>query len=97
MVLPHPTSTIKVAAWAAFDTAAPSLVVTIAEVHANVDIWTRPASSAPEILASLKLSLMAELGNNSTRPNFPRLIVALLFAAVATKLSEKTVAPEIAA
>jgi hypothetical protein len=40
---------------------------------------------------------MAVFGNNSTRPNFPKLTVALLFAAVAITLSEKTVAPEIAA
>src|SRR5437762_14350852 len=40
---------------------------------------------------------MLLLGISSTRPSFPRLTVALLLAPVATTLSEKTVAPEIAA
>ena len=46
-------------------------------------------------LAAMRHAL--ELGINSSRPSLPRLIVALLFAAVATTLSEKIVAPEIAA
>jgi len=45
---------------------------------------------------SVKLSFRLELGNNSTRPSFPKLTVAPLFAAVAMVLSEKTVAPEMA-
>jgi len=45
---------------------------------------------------SVKLSFTLELGNNSMRPSFPKLTTALLLAAVATVLSEKTVAPEIA-
>ena len=58
--------------------------------------WPNSDRGAPR-LASLKLSLTAVFGKSSTRPSFPKLIVALLFAAVATTLSEKTVAPEIAA
>src|SRR5436190_2333037 len=96
-MLPHSRSTINVDAWLASATAAPSFEVTIAEVPAKVETCTRPASRYPEMLPSEKLNLTDEFGYSSRRPSLPRLIVALLPAAVVMTLSEKIVAPEIAA
>jgi hypothetical protein len=67
------------------------LVAKLTEFPANVETLALPVSSRPLKLFSVKLKFKPELGANSTRPNLLRFTVALLFSAVAIKLSENTV------
>src|SRR5205085_8282634 len=77
-VRPREALTVKVVGWVPSTTTAPSLVVKLTVVPANVDIWALPVSSIAMMLFSAKLRRRLLLGASSTRPTLLILTVALL-------------------